>query len=593
MVGITRVPTRRQVYRTGLLLVLAIVVYSWAIPAHSQPLRGGVSQDVFSSGGSGGSAGRGTYTTGSQSHQPNDGPCNNPYGCGRGGALTGGAGAAPYPQGRDVYCQQSPGQPMYGPYHGTGTQTPCGPNFQPAPLAPPQQTAATSCQNVRGELDPVDRRGSAILPARFLQALPGPTPDAALFRPDETEPWAFVERVQSKQLYGGLTIGGKAINPNSDRDYNCTIKFLTVPYNRQNDPRFLSNNTAPIKAQLEDPLRRQIFDAMVGNPEPFRFVAIDTANENIDIRVQTIKFMRMIQSRVIKGRATRATTSCQFTGGKPGILSRLWTRARPPNGWPAPGGIVLDSVTSPGAAHAAIYEFANAMASNVDCLGGVELTIFVGVDRVIGRDRFNTEHPEGLQNIGLNLPKDVYPPADTFAEDEPTSTGAWNGISIFRNLKVFSNPPTTGKKGDNQKKVTTNMMVPGDWVYMQNDPRYPGGDWTGENTIYMGKYMAVDERNNAIYLRPSDPDYAGDVYARFSGLGGETDMSAPELRNDLAREFRAATNLDPENIGWTLLGRIKAGDSAEVSTNAGPPTAAVSVPPYNVLFDLILRSLHQ
>jgi len=37
----------------------------------------------------------------------------------------------------NVYCQQSPGQPMYGPYHGTGNQRPCGPNFQPAPQATP------------------------------------------------------------------------------------------------------------------------------------------------------------------------------------------------------------------------------------------------------------------------------------------------------------------------------------------------------------------------------------------------------------------------------------------------------------------------
>nr|WP_294508775.1 hypothetical protein [uncultured Rhodopila sp.] len=415
----------------------------------------------------------------------------------------------------------------------------------------------------------MDHRGSPILPARFLQAVPGQTPDAALFRPDETEPWAFVQRVQSKQLYGGLTIGGKTINPNSDRDYNCTIKFLTVPYNRQNDPRFLSNNTAPIKAQLEDPLRRQIFDAMAGNPKPFRFKTVDTANENIDIRVQTIKFMRMIQF---------GATSCQFTGGKPAILSTLWTSARPPNGWPAPGGLVLDSVTSPGAAHAAINEFANAMASNVDCLGGVQLTIFVGVDRVIGRARINAEHPEGLQNIGLNVP--VQPPTDTAAEDEPTSTGAWNGISIFKNVKVFSTP-------------TSAMMVSGDWVYMRNDPRYPGGSWTGENTIYMGKYMNLDNRNDAIYLRPSDPNYAGDVYARFSGLGGETDKSAPALRDDLANAFKAQTNLEAENIGWTLLGRIKAGDSAEGSANARPTPAAVSAPRPNLPLNLLLNLLQQ
>jgi hypothetical protein len=582
MLAIPHIPPSRPVFRKPLwpafLLLLAVIACTWASQANSQPLQGGVSQDVFSSNGSAGSAGRGTYPTGSQSHQPNDAPCSNPYGCGRGGPLSGGANAAPYPQGRDVYCQQSPGQPMYGPYHGTGTQTPCGPNFQPMSTRPQQQPTATSCSNVSGELDQADRPGPLIRPVGFLRFAHDDTAQAAIFRPDGTAASAFIQRVQAGQTSTGLVIGGKTINPNSDQDYNCTIKYLTVPYNSQNSALFLSTNTASIKARLEDPLRRQIFDAMTGNPKPFRFKTITTTNENIDIRVKTIQFMRSIQN---------GTGSCRFTPATPFILSTLWTGDKPPTGWTAPHGVVLNSATSPGAAHAAIYEFTHALISGLDCLGGVELTILVGVDSVIGGSRFNKEHPEGIQNIGLNV--SITPPVDTAAEDEPTSTGAWNNISIFKNVKVFSSSKTF--------QLTPNLMVPGDWVYMRNDPRYaqiaPSGAWTGENTIYMGKYKPGNSSNNPIYLKPSDPSYTGDADARFSGLGGEFDKSAPELAGDLGTAFTAAdpTHRPAAQIGWTVLGRIKAGDSGASSPNPPIPPSAMSGPVGTIDPARLLRNL--
>lgn len=60
-----------------------------------------------------------TNKTGTQSRQPEDAPCSNPFGCGRGG-----------PQARqrpsDVYCQQDPdGSENRGPYRTTGRQIPC------------------------------------------------------------------------------------------------------------------------------------------------------------------------------------------------------------------------------------------------------------------------------------------------------------------------------------------------------------------------------------------------------------------------------------------------------------------------------------
>jgi hypothetical protein len=120
--------------------VMAITVAATPVLAQT-PLRGGAvynqrlppgppGMDTFSSGG--GSRGNTTYRTGTQTFQPNDGPCSSPFGCARGGpGYLGGTG-------RDVYCQDSPGMPQRGPYSHTGTNTPCGlGGGQMAPQPPP------------------------------------------------------------------------------------------------------------------------------------------------------------------------------------------------------------------------------------------------------------------------------------------------------------------------------------------------------------------------------------------------------------------------------------------------------------------------
>ena len=536
-----RWPTRADRHR--LLFALSAVIIRFISSASAQPV-----QDQFNaSGGCSNPYGcaHPTYPTGTQSHQPNDPPCSNPYGCGRG------RDTAPYPSGRDVYCQQSPGQPMYGPYHGTGTQTPCGPNFQPAPQRrPPQPSEATGCPTRVGLRTFNGRHVPSFFPVRFFDAAPG--------HDDDSPPLMVVTKTVS--MSQGISIGGKKVDPASDQDYRCIIKFLTVPVPRQSDPLFTSNDIAAIKTRLEDPLRRQIFDAMAGNPAAFRFQNIDSANENIDIRVEAISFMRSIQGL----NALR----CGFTSGQPSIWSRAWTAAplTPQDiaaGFNAPAGRVLDSTAGTGA-DTAIQDFRNNF-SRLDCLGGVELIIFEAVDKIIGASRFNAEHAEGLQKIGLNVPN---PAMDTSADDAPTTTGDWMGISIFKNVKVVSLKPIF------------EMMVPGDWAYMRNDPSYRGVGFMGENTIYMGKYNEVNGNmtgnGQPVYLKPTDPGYNGMYSARFTGLGGESDKSIGDLAADLKNAFVQSngTQPDPTKIGWTMLARPKAGGAGPGSAGSGPSVAA-------------------
>jgi len=126
---------------SGLVIALALTAFAGPVPA--QTLQGGVTQDYYNAGA--GSRGNTTYPTGSQSHQPNDAPCNNPYGCGRGYGQQGGISANPS---GDVYCQRSPDMPMYGPYSHTGPQTPCNlPSQAQAPQSPPINGCWTNMPN--------------------------------------------------------------------------------------------------------------------------------------------------------------------------------------------------------------------------------------------------------------------------------------------------------------------------------------------------------------------------------------------------------------------------------------------------------------
>jgi hypothetical protein len=354
----------------------------------------------------------------------------------------------------------------------------------------------------------------------------------------------------------------------NDANYKCFIKYLTVPPGVWGDPAFVQNQVAQIKSQLEDPMRRQIFDAMSSNPNGFRFKSLEGAIENIDIRVEAITFMRSV--------GDSSNSTCQFTPGQPAIAPGVpaaisgWqsvplTSAQLVAGLRAPGNMVLNSVG--GTAHSAIAAFRN-QPSSVDCLDAVELIVLEAVDCIIGEDRFNAEHPEGVQNIGLN---DSNGPNDSGYDDAPV-TGDAHGVSIFKNVRMFASKA--------QFKLQFSMMVPGDWAYMRNDPRYPNlpnaGGYAGENTIYMGKYgISAFTWYKAKYLKPGDANYSGSAYARYTGLGGEADKTAVDLTNDLIAAFFDASdkkiNAVPAMVGWTLIGRIKAGDDGPPNTGGSPP----------------------
>ena len=149
-----------------------------------------------------------------------------------------------------------------------------------------------------------------------------------------------------------------------------------------------------------------------------------------------------------------------------------------------------------------------------------------------------------------------------------------NFNALFPNGLIFGNPQNNGEPSlsvlqllpqDQQmyapkppgtiSTITTQDMVPGDWVYMKNTPKYTGQYWNGENAIYMGTY---DQLAGGV------PVWKVGATPRFSGLGGNTplhDLSAGKLRSDLWAAYFQSVNPpqtkippvpDGSGIRWTV-----------------------------------------
>lgn len=316
-------------------------------------------------------------------------------------------------------------------------------------------------------------------------------------------------------------------------NYLSVIKYLTVPEARQSDPIFNGNDMAAIKKHLEDPLRREIVNAMIRNPlRPFNFADRDAAEQNVQIRVAAIQFMNEISHQSDPSVNTLHLDFSYYGPGKPPTANpAFWSVV------PAPAGSKVPSREfqyQGNDAYSAIMGITAAPYVG-ECQGTAEITMLHAVAEVIGQHDFNELFPTGLW-FGPRLPNQG-PPENTRSV-----------YTVLPQSEQLFVPQTTDT-------IRTRYMVPGDWVYMKNTPEYGGEYWNGENAIYMGTY---DKILNDV------PVWKVGATPRFSGLGGNTplhDLSETQLRQDLWAAFirwrnPAASQIPhvPANSGiqWTL-----------------------------------------
>jgi hypothetical protein len=160
-----------------------------------------------------------------------------------------------------------------------------------------------------------------------------------------------------------------------------------------------------------------------------------------------------------------------------------------------------------------------------ECYGTLQLAILHSAAVVLGPERFNDRFPDGRLVFG--------------------TLNNWTDLSVVEFM-----PPQQQRYASLGHKIGRANMVPGDWVYMKNwddyEKRVPGGYWTGENAIYMGRYD---------YILGGRPDYK-DAWRtqRFTGLGAE-DMSETKLKLKLRLHYHTETGTPfrpPSGIRWTI-----------------------------------------
>lgn len=261
-------------------------------------------------------------------------------------------------------------------------------------------------------------------------------------------------------------------------NYRNTIKFLTVPPSCHTKAAFLSTNVATIKA-LEDPVRREIYDAMRGSAiETFTFATRAIAEQHWQMRISTIEAMNRMTNQ---GPANRRIDFDYFDNTdpmnlipvqEPGTMWRFGANARTPFYFRAKPGVVSS---------AALAQLESGT-SRGECLGAIRACFWIGARDALGNAAFNTMHPAGSLNLG---------------------------VSDHR-----------------RNAIDPSVIIPGDYLYMTNIADYGiltngKGFWNGENCVYMGKVMNV---------------------AKYSGLGLPL-LTAAQLRGKLKAAYTRETKV--------------------------------------------------
>lgn len=303
-----------------------------------------------------------------------------------------------------------------------------------------------------------------------------------------------VHPLEAREVPTGLSIGGHPVTQ-TKADYLAYTRYLTVPEDQQASPVFAGTNMAAIK-KLEDPLRRQIFNAMDNNPvRSFNFPDLHAAGQNFDLRLRVIEFMNQVGHQDDPAVNTLGLDFQYYDGDTPPTANPAYWKPVPSSG-PLPSrGFYYQGPN----AYDAIMSITKAPFVG-ECLGTAEIAILFATADLIGKAAFNQMFPTGLWFGPEQMP-------------QPRSV-----------MKVLPQQYYEAATG----KIWTRAMVPGDFVYMKNRDDYYAktngtGYWNGENAIYMGQYDAI---------RQGVPVYRVGATRRFSGLG-LYDQSTRQLRQEL------------------------------------------------------------
>lgn len=262
----------------------------------------------------------------------------------------------------------------------------------------------------------------------------------------------------SNAANAGLTIAGTKID-NSDESFQTVEKYLTVPSERQQHPDFDSADKQRVAA-LENPIARQIVDAMKASDQGVKFADNSDIIDNIKLRLAAINaFANCNTGAYDMDYFDPATNLLPRIGtADASRLSEYWSFMHPAETWDAEFEQVDGTVASDAMApiQGATFPFRG------ECAGAFQMAVYYGLLNGLGATRFDQMAASwgkmyiGPWSIG---PKQTPNPATLFMQSAPLS----------------------------------GTHIPGDYMYFKNKDDYlhwaPDGFWTGLNAMYMGNDM--------------------------------------------------------------------------------------------------------
>jgi hypothetical protein len=265
-----------------------------------------------------------------------------------------------------------------------------------------------------------------------------------------------------------------------DTMYMDYLRWCLIDPSKRTDPKWTDKTQV---RDLEDPIRRQIFDRMKVNTETFSYTvtkntADQIAEQTFTMRIEAIRVMRAMNAGTIKFKYSKDTGGVKVpAGGK-------WEKGTPQ--------FYFKRKADTSSAAAIDDLLGSTTDIGGECAGAVTVCYFAGARKVLGATGFDAVHPN----------------ADPF-------TIGW-GASIDKHLYTATDTDIT-------------HLIPGDRIYMVNadyGDKCPTGIAAGESTIYIG-------------VISGDQQYAG--------LGAFADgVTEADLKAALIRTYKRDVGSDPD-----------------------------------------------
>jgi hypothetical protein len=199
-----------------------------------------------------------------------------------------------------------------------------------------------------------------------------------------------------------VKIDGKTMDYDNDAHYQDYLRWLIVDPSKHNDAIFTNGTVAQIKANLEHPVRKEIFTKKKASTEAFVYATLDDAKKNWTMRILTISYMQ----RMNGDENPKIKFSYYELDKNPIPGSDKWELGNPTK--------IYFKVKMGQPSYEAIEDLIlKDKEVKCECAGAVASCVLCAASQVLEKDAFNTLHPPGSLALGpTSWSKHIYKATD-------------------------------------------------------------------------------------------------------------------------------------------------------------------------------------